>query len=95
MKLLGTGSFGRVLLVRFISNDQLYAMKILSKNQLKITHQEEHTKTERDLMVKLTSPFLVNIKFAFQDETKLYIVSDFMQFGDMFYHLHSQNKFCE
>jgi len=95
LKLLGTGSFGRVLLVRFISNNQLYAMKILSKNQLKITHQEEHTKTERDLMVKLTSPFLVNIKFAFQDEAKLYIVSDFMQGGDMFYHLHSQNKFPE
>ena len=95
LKLLGTGSFGRVLLVRFISNDQLYAMKILSKNQLKITQQEEHTKTERDLMVKLNSPFLVNIKFAFQDETKLYIVSDFMQGGDMFYHLHSQNKFPE
>ena len=29
-------------------------------------------------MVKLSSPF---IKFAFQDETKLYIVSDFMQGG--------------
>ena len=49
-------------------------MKILSKNQFKTTHQEEHTKTERDFMVKLSSPFLVNIKFAFQDETKLYIV---------------------
>ena len=30
-------------------------------------------------MVKLSLPFLVNIKFAFEDETKLYIVSDFMQ----------------
>ena len=70
-------------------------MKILSKNQLKITHQEEHTKTERDLMVKLSSQFLVNIKFAFQNETKLYIVSDFMQGGGMFYHLYSENKFYE
>ena len=66
-------------------------MKILSKNQFKITHQEEHTKTESDLMVKLSSPFLVNIKFAFQDETKLYIVSDFIQGDDMFYHLYSEN----
>ena len=65
LKLLVKGSFGCVLLVRFISNYQLYAMKILSKNQLKITNQEEHTKTERDLMVKLSSPFLVNIKFTF------------------------------
>ena len=95
MKLLGTGSFGRVLLVRFISNDQLYAMKELSKSKIKINKQEEHSKSERDLMIELTSPFIVNIKFAFQDETKLYIVSDFMQGGDMFYHLHSQNKFPE
>ena len=46
-------------------------------------------------MVKLTSTFLVNIKFAFQDETKLYIVSYFMQGDYMFYHLHIENKFCE
>ena len=73
MQLLSTGLFGRTLLVRFISNSQLYAMKILSKNHVKLIYQKEHTKTERDLMVKLSSPFLVNIKFAFQDETKLYI----------------------
>ena len=95
LKLLGTGSFGRVLLVRFLNNNQLYAMKILSKNQIKLKHQEEHTRTERNLMVQINSPFIVNIKFAFQDESKLYIVSDFMQGGDMFYHLHSQKKFNE
>ena len=95
LKLLGTGSFGRVLLVRFLNNNNLYAMKILSKDQIKLRHQEEHTKTERDLMVKVNSPFIVNIKCAFQDENKLYIVSDFMQGGDMFYHLHSNKKFDE
>jgi len=95
LKLLGTGSFGRVLLVRFKSNNTLYAMKILDKKQLKEKRQEEHTKTERDLMVKINNPFIVNIKFAFQDDTKLYIVSDFMQGGDMFYHLHSNNRFDE
>ena len=66
MKLLGTVLFGSALLVRFISNNQLYVMKILSKNQLKITHQEEHTKTERDLMVKLSSPFLLNYNSRFK-----------------------------
>ena len=95
LKLLGTGTFGRVLLVRFKSNNQLYAMKILMKSRIKSTHQEEHTKAERDLMVQIDNPFLLNIKFAFQDETKLYIVSDFMQGGDMFYHLHFESKFSE
>ena len=92
IKLIGTGSFGRVLLVRFKTNNTLYAMKILSKTQIKLKKQEEHTRTERNLMVKVNCPFVVNIKFAFQDESKLYIVSDFMQGGDMFYHLHSNKK---
>ena len=65
------------------------------KSLIKSTHQEEHTKAERDLMVQIDNPFLLNIKFAFQDETKLYIVSNFMQGGDMFYHLHFESKFSE
>ena len=88
IKLLGRGSFGEVLLVRLKANQKVYAMKILSKKLLKRKKQEEHTKTERDLMVKINSPFIVNIKSAFQDSTKLYIVSEFMQGGDMFFHLH-------
>jgi serine/threonine protein kinase len=50
--------------------------------------QQNHTKTERDLMVKINSPFIVNIKSAFQDDTNLYLVSEFMQGGDMFFHMH-------
>jgi serine/threonine protein kinase len=88
LKLLGRGSFGEVLLVRLKASKKLYAMKILNKNLLKIKGQQAHTMTERNLMVKINSPFIVNIKSAFQDDTKLYIVSEFMQGGDMFYHMH-------
>ena len=93
LKLLGTGSFGRVLLVRKKNNNKLFAMKILLKSYLKQKNQQEHTKTERDLMVKINSPFVMNIKYAFQDETQLYLVTEFMQGGDMFFHLHEQGKF--
>ena len=88
IKLLGRGSFGEVLLVRLKANKKVYAMKILNKKLLKIKKQQTHTKTERDLMVKINSPFIVNIKSAFQDISKLYIVSEFMQGGDMFFHMH-------
>ena len=86
--LIGTGSLGKVILVRYKKNKNIYAMKELSKSKIKINKQEEHSKSERDLMIELTSPFIVYIKFAFQDETKLYIVSEFLQGGDMFYHMH-------
>ena len=93
LKLLGTGSFGRVLLVKKKNNDKLYAMKILKKSYLKVKHQEEHTKTERDLMVKINCPFVMNIKYAFQDDIQLYLVTEFMQGGDMFFHLHDKGRF--
>jgi serine/threonine protein kinase len=88
LKLLGRGSFGEVLLVRLKATNKIYAMKILEKKLLKIKKQQNHTKTERDLMVRINCPFIVNLKSAFQDETNLYLVSEFMQGGDMFFHLH-------
>ena len=88
LKLLGRGSFGEVLLVRLKATGRIYAMKILDKKVLKIKKQQNHTKTERDLMVKINCPFIVNIKSAFQDDTNLYLVSEFMQGGDMFFHMH-------
>ena len=90
LKLLGRGSFGEVLLVRLKANKKLYAMKVLDKKMLKQRKQQIHTKTERDLIVKINCPFIVNIKSAFQDETKLYIVSEFLQGGDLFFHLHEK-----
>jgi len=93
LKVLGKGSFGEVLLVKLKANNKYYAMKILIKKQVKLRHQEAHTKAERDLMVKINCPFIVNIKFAFQDNLKLYIITEFMQGGEMFFHLHKEKKF--
>ena len=93
LKVLGKGSFGEVLLVKLKANNKYYAMKILVKKQVKLRQQEIHTKAERDLMVRINCPFIVNIKFAFQDQVKLYIITEFMQGGEMFFHLHKEKKF--
>ena len=68
-------------------------MKILIKKQVKLCHQEVHTKAENDLMVKINFPFIVNIKFAFQDNIKLYIITEFMQGGQMFFLFHREKTF--
>jgi serine/threonine protein kinase len=92
IKLLGTGTFGKVLLVKLKTKKAYYAMKVLNKKMLKLKEQEIHTKNERDIMVEINSPFIINIKFAFQDDINLYLVSEFMQGGELFFHL--KNKKC-
>ena len=50
LKVLGKGSFGKVLLVRLKTNGNYYAMKILKKYAVMKRKQIDHTKTERLLL---------------------------------------------
>lgn len=93
LKLIGKGSFGEVFLVKNKINNQFYAMKILDKKTIISFNQEEHTKAERDLMVKVDCPFIIDIKFAFQDSQYLYLLTEFMQGGELFFHLYREKKF--
>ena len=95
LKLIGKGSFGEVYLAKFKNNSQLYAMKILDKKTIISYNQEEHTKAERDLMVKVDCPFIVDIKFAFQDKQNLYLLTEFMQGGELFFHLYREKRFID
>ena len=93
IKLIGKGSYGNVFLVRYNRNNTLYAMKVLSKSLLRQQNQQKNTKSERNLMVQINCPFIVSVKFAFQNESKLYLVQEFLQGGDLFFHIHTRPRF--
>ena len=93
LKVLGKGKYGKVFLVEHIETKKLFAMKRLKKSDITNLKKIEHIKTERNLLVKLNSSFIVTLYYAFQDKIHLYIVTEFMQGGELFFHLYRETFF--
>ena len=51
--------------------------------------------SERNLLSRLKHPFIVNMYFAFQDFSKLYLVMDLLTGGDLRYHIAKKKTFTE
>jgi len=45
-------------------------------------NQIMHVRTEREIMITSNSPWIVNLKYSFQDDQYLYLVMDFLPGGD-------------
>ena len=76
LRTLGTGSFGRVHLVRSVHNQRFYAIKVLRKQHVVKMKQVEHVNNEHLVLSMVRHPFLVNLWGTFQDPTFLYLVMD-------------------
>jgi serine/threonine protein kinase len=50
---------------------------------------------EREILEKINHPFIVKLHFAFQTPSKLYFVMDFLNGGELFYHLKREGRFTE
>lgn len=90
---LGTGSFGRVHLVRSRHNARFYAIKVLNKEKVIRMKQVEHTNSEREMLVRVRHPFLVNLWGTFSDLHNLYMVMDFVAGGELFSLLRKSQRF--
>ena len=95
VKVLGTGAFGKVTLVYNEELKKYFAMKTLKKDYIKQYKQTRHTKEERKIMEKIDYPFISKLYYAFQTKKSLYMITEFMAGGEMFYHLHECGHFDE
>merc|ERR1712110_371540 len=58
-------------------------------------NQIEHTATERKVLESMTHPFIVQMAYAFQTPTKLYLVLEYCNGGELFFHLSRAGRFSE
>ncbi|PVI04824.1 Pkinase-domain-containing protein [Periconia macrospinosa] len=98
LKLIGKGTFGQVFQVRKRDTRRIYAMKVLSKKVIVQKKEVAHTLGERNILVRTAmaeSPFIVGLKFSFQTPSDLYLVTDYMSGGELFWHLQREGRFQE
>uniref|UniRef100_A0A8D0C9I0 Serine/threonine-protein kinase Sgk1 n=1 Tax=Scleropages formosus TaxID=113540 RepID=A0A8D0C9I0_SCLFO len=96
LKIIGKGSFGKVLLARHKENAKYYAVKVLQKKIILKKKEQKHIMAERSVLLKnLQHPFLVGLHYSFQTTDKLYFVLDYVNGGELFYHLQRERVFLE
>ncbi|KRX10306.1 Protein kinase-like domain [Pseudocohnilembus persalinus] len=89
------GTYAKVVLVRKIQDGELYAMKILKKKHIKDNKQAERLFAEKEILIKCDHPFIIKMKWCFQNSEKLYFVLDFVQGGELFNLIVKFQRFSE
>lgn len=95
IKLIGRGSWGKVMLSREKSTGCLYAIKILKKQVIISQNEVGHTLTESRVLRTTNHPFLIALKYSFRDGERLCFVMEYAGGGELFYHLSQERKFTE
>lgn len=93
LRTLGTGSFGRVHLIRSNHNGRFYALKALKKHTVVKLKQVEHTNDERRMLSIVSHPFLIRMWGTFQDSQHVFMVMDYIEGGELFSLLRKSQRF--
>lgn len=96
LKVLGVGAYGKVMLVRDIHTNKLYAQKQLKKASIVIEQRMvKQTMFERQILESVKHPYIVKLHYAIQDQHKLYLILQYAQGGELFTHLAAERMFSE
>ncbi|KAF6779061.1 hypothetical protein AHF37_01535 [Paragonimus kellicotti] len=95
LRVLGKGTFGKVVLCQERETGCFYAMKILKKSVLVEKEEVVHTLTENRVLQQCRHPFMTQLRYSFTTPDRLCFVMEYVNGGELFFHLSREHYFSE
>ncbi|ETW83280.1 camp-dependent kinase-like protein [Heterobasidion irregulare TC 32-1] len=92
---IGKGAFGKVRVIEHKRTKKFYALKYINKQQCIRQKAVANVIQERRLLEEIDHPFIVNLRYAFQDDDNCFFALDLMYGGDLRFHLNMKGSFPE
>ncbi len=67
---------------RIKETGEIVAVKKMNKAEMIYKNQVAHIRAEKDILSSAANPWIVELKFSFQDEKYLYLVMEYLPGGD-------------
>ncbi|KAK1227209.1 hypothetical protein PQX77_009843 [Marasmius sp. AFHP31] len=95
LRCVGKGAFGKVRVVQHKQTRDLYALKYINKAKCVKMKAVPNVIQERRLLEEVDHPYIVNLRYAFQDDENCFFVLDLMLGGDLRFHLERLGSLTE
>jgi serine/threonine protein kinase len=95
LKVIGRGTFGKVTLVKSREDNKFYALKSIKKIQILKTNSLNNIIHEKKIFDVIDSPFIIKLRHTFQDKEMVYLLFDYYNGGELFFHIQKLRRFSE